>query len=152
MRLLGTLAASAAGLAKDRVALAGTELREELARFELVILAGCGAILLGSVALALAAAVLVMAAGESRILVGCIIAALLGGAALHLVWWLKKELARKPRAFSASIDELERDRMLLAGRSDEHRLRFAESGEELIRLASIAMLAYSITRRLLRAP
>jgi uncharacterized membrane protein YqjE len=148
MRLFGTLAA----LAQDRVALAGTELREELARFELAILAGCAAILLASVALAVAAAVLIMAAGESRILVACIIAAVLAGGASYLAWWLRQQMARKPRAFSASLDELERDRLLLAGRSDERRLRLAASGEELVRLVSIGVLAYSIVRRLQRAP
>jgi hypothetical protein len=103
------------------------------------------------VALAVAVALLIMAAGESRLIVASIIAAALAGAAAYLVWWLRKQMARKPRAFAASLDELERDRMLLAGRSDEHRLRLAASSTELMRLVSIGVLAYSIVRRLQRA-
>lgn len=151
IRSLGTLLASVAGLAEDRVALLGTELREELGRFALVLLAGCTIIVLAALSLGAAAATLVLAAGDYRIAAGLVVAVLFGVAAFYLAWQLRIALAREPVAFASSRAELERDRRFLVERAEERRIQVADSGAELVRLVSIGVLAYSIVRRLRRA-
>jgi uncharacterized membrane protein YqjE len=152
IRPLGTLLASVAGLAEDRIALLGTELREELGRFALLLLAGCAVIVFAALALAAASAALLLAAGDYRVAAAVIIALLFGGVTAFVAWQLRASLARQPVAFAASRAELERDRRFLVERGEERRVQVADSGAQLMRLVSIGVLAYTVVRRLRRAP
>lgn len=147
-----TLAGSIAGLAHARLGLLATEGREELARFAFIVLGGCAALFLAVLALAIASAALIMAAGEpNRVLAATVLAVLFGAAACYAVVRVRRELAVKPAAFGASLAELEADRQALVQGSHENRSALAESSSELVRLVEIGMIAYTIGRRLRRA-
>ena len=146
------LLGSASGFAHSRLALFGTELREEFARFALVLLGGCGAIVLIALGLAVAAAALIIAAGEAyRLGVAVAIAAGFMAAGAYVVVRVRRVLAARPAAFAASLAELEFDREALVQRSRESRDDFARSGGELMRLISLGLLGYTIGKRLRRA-
>ena len=146
------LVASASGLLHTRVALLGTELREELARWTLAVLGGCGAIALAALALGAGSAALILAvdAGQ-RAAAAAVLALVFLSIAAYLSWRTCAALAVKPAAFSASLAELERDRRALVDASGEQRSAIGQSVSELGRLVSIGMLAYGIARRLRRA-
>lgn len=147
-----TLAGSLAGLAHSRLQLLATEGREELARFAFIVLAGCAAILLAVLALAIGAAAIIIAAGEAhRLIAAALLAVLFGAGAGYAVLRVRAALATKPAAFGASLEELAADREALVEGSRENRSALGESGAELIRLVEIGMIAYSIGRRLRRA-
>ena len=148
---VGGLLGAASGLARTRLELAGTELREELARFGFLLLGGCAAIILAALALAAVGAGLIIAAGEQRVWAALCVGALFAAAAAFAALRVRAALAAKPVAFAASLAELERDREALVERSQESRSAIAESGGELMRLVSLGLLAYSIGRRLRRA-
>ncbi len=59
-------------------------------------------------------------------------------------------MASVPAAFGGSLAELARDREALIGESRSARGSLAEGSEELLRLAAIGVMAYSIVRRLRR--
>lgn len=152
MRPLGTLLASVAGLAEDRVALLGTELREELGRFALVLVAGCAVIVFAALTLAATAAAVLLAAGDYRVAAALMLVVLFAGVTVYVAWRLRRSLARQPVAFAASRAELERDRRFLVERAEERRIQVADGGAQLMRLVSIGLLAYTVARRLRRAP
>ena len=145
------LLGSASGFAHTRLALLGTELREELARFAATLLGGGAAIVLGSLALAAAAAGVILAAGEHRVLASFALAALFAAAATCIALRVRAALAAKPAALGASLAELARDREALLERAAGERASFAEASGEVMRLVSIGLLAYSIGKRLRRA-
>ena len=142
------LLGSAAGAAHARLELFGTEVREELSHFSALLLGGCAAILLGALTLAAAAAAVVIAAGEYRLPAILALAVLCAAAAAVLVQRLRFAAAARPRPFSRTLAELERDReALLAGPHGE-RSNMITTGQELTRLVSIGLFAYSIGKRL----
>ena len=146
-----TLLGSATGFAHTRLALLGTELREELARFATTLLGGCAAIVCAALALGAASAALIIAAAEYRVPASCAVAALFAGAAACIAIRVRAMLIAKPVALAASLGELERDREALTGRSAQERASLGEASGELMRLVSLGLLAYSIGKRLRRA-
>ncbi|HET7197150.1 MAG TPA: phage holin family protein, partial [Burkholderiales bacterium] len=138
-------------LAHGRLALLGAELREEGARVRATLVGAFGAIMLGALGLAFAGGALVLALDESHraaAAAGLAIVFLAGGG--YAAWWVQRIMAAKPGVFSASLAELERDREALVAESRSARGSLAEGGEELLRLASIGVMAYTIARRLRR--
>ena len=97
-------------LGRTRFELFGTELREELARLTVTLLGGLAALLLLALAIAFGAAGFILTIDETHRF-----AAALGVGALFLllaalVGWQVHRLAHaKPRAFHATIAELQRD-------------------------------------------
>lgn len=151
MRPLRALLGGAAGLAHSRLALLGTELREEGARVRATLVGAFAATLLGSLGLAFAGGALVLAVGEAHraaVAAGLGLVFLAGGA--YAGWWVQRLMAAKPGVFGGSLAELERDREALAAESASARASVAQGGEELLRLASIGVMAYTLARRLRR--
>ncbi len=149
MRPLRALLRGFAGLAHSRLALLGTELREEGARVRSTLVGAFAAIMLGALGLAFAGGALVLAADESHraLVAGALGLVFIAGGA-YAAWWVQRLMAAKPGVFSGSLAELERDREALVAESRSSRASFAEGGEELLRLASIGVMAYTIARRL----
>ena len=149
MRPLRALLGGFAGLAHSRLALLGTELREEAARVRATLVGAFAAIMLGALGLAFAGGALVMAADEShRALVAAALGLVFVAGGAYAAWWVQRLMAAKPGVFSGSLAELERDREALVAESRSARTSLAEGGEELLRLASIGVMAYTIARRL----
>ncbi len=149
MRPLRALLGGVAGLAHSRLALLGTELREEAARVRATLVGAFAAIMLGALGLAFAGGALVMAADEAhRALVAAALGLVFIAGGAYAAWWVQRLMAAKPGVFSGSLAELERDREALVAESRSARTSFAEGGEELLRLASIGVMAYTIARRL----
>ncbi|HYL25570.1 MAG TPA: phage holin family protein [Burkholderiales bacterium] len=146
-----TLLGSATGLAQTRLALLGTEVREELARFAATLLGGCAAIACAALALGAGAAGLIMAAGEYRLLASFGVAALFATLAVFICLRVRAASAARPVAFAATLDELERDCQALVERSHDERGALGIAGGELMRLVSIGLLAYSVGKGLRRA-
>ncbi|OGA40292.1 MAG: hypothetical protein A3G28_06415 [Betaproteobacteria bacterium RIFCSPLOWO2_12_FULL_68_19] len=97
-------------LGRTRFELFGTELREELARLATTILGGLAALMLAALGLAFAAAALVLHAAEANRLATTVGVALFFFVAAAIVaWWLRRLVDVKPRAFDATISELQRD-------------------------------------------
>jgi uncharacterized membrane protein YqjE len=131
-----TLLGSATRLAQTRLALLGTELREELARFAATLLGGCAAIVCAALALGAGAAGLIIAAGEYRALAAFGVAALFAASAA-LIRLRVHARSSKAVALAATLGELGRDREMLVGRSHDERAALGEAGEDLMRLVSI---------------
>ena len=149
MRPLRALLRGAAGLAHSRLALLGTELREEGARVRATLVGAFAAIILGALGLAFAGGALVLAVDESQraaVAAGLALAFIAGGA--YAAWWVQRTMTAKQDVFGASLAELERDRAALVAESQSARASLAEGGEELVRLASIGVMAYTLARRL----
>jgi uncharacterized membrane protein YqjE len=102
--------AGALELGRIRLELVGTELREELARLTATILGGLAALVLGALALAFGAGAIILAVGEANRLAATIAVALVFLlAAAGVAWWLRALAGAKPRAFDATLSELQRD-------------------------------------------
>ena len=145
------LLAGFTGLVHDRLALLGTELREEVARVRSTLVGAFAAILLGGLGLAFVGVAVVLAVDESR-RVGAAAAVALAflAAAAYASWKVRRILAAKAGAFSASLAELERDRQALLERGESERKSFAKSSREIMNMVSIGLLAYDIARRVKR--
>lgn len=151
MRPVRALLSGVAGLAHSRLALLGVELREEGTRVRSTLVGAFAAILLGALGLAFAGGAMVLAVDESHraaAAAGLALAFLAGGA--YAGWWVQRLMAAKPGVFSGSLAELEHDREALLGESRAARASLAEGGEELLRLVSIGVMAYTIARRFRR--
>ena len=149
MRPLRALIGGFAGLAHSRLALLGTELREEAVRVRSTLVGAVAAIMLGALGLAFAGGALVLAADEShRALVAAALALVFIAGGAYAAWWVQLLMAAPAGVFSGSLAELERDREALLGESRSARASFAEGSEELLRLASIGVMAYTLARRL----
>lgn len=145
------LLGGAVRLAHSRLALFGVELREEAARVRSTLVGAFAAIILGSLGLAFAGAALVLAVDEShRVAATAALGIVFLAAGLYAGWWVQRILVAKASVFSGSLAELERDRDALIGESQAARTSVADGGEELLRLASIGVMAYTIARRLSR--
>lgn len=149
---LRSLLGAASGMAHSRLALLGNELREEQGRFARLLLGGCAALVLGGLGLAAASVALILAVTEPhRIAAALALAAVFFAACAYALLALRRLLQARSAVFAASLAELERDRETLIDASRDSRATFAESGAELLRLASIGVAAYSIGKRLRRA-
>lgn len=140
------------GLAHSRLALLGTEVREELARFAFLLIGASTAVSLAALAVAAACAALILGVpADWRWITAVGLAAVFAGGTALVVWRVRVALAAKPLPFGASLAELEADRLSLARHSARERAAVGEGAGELMRLVSIGVLAYSIARRLRRA-
>lgn len=151
VRPLRAVLGGVAGLAHARLALLGSELREEGVRVRSTLVGAFAAVTLGGLGVAFAGAAIVLAADEShRVAAAALFALLFISGALGSAWYVHRLLAAKPGVFGGSLAELERDREALVAESRSARTSLAEGGEELLRLASIGVMAYTIARRLRR--
>jgi uncharacterized membrane protein YqjE len=97
-------------LGRTRFELFGTELREELARLATTLLGGLAVLVLSALGLAFGALALIIGLAEQhRLLATVIVAVVFLVAAGILAWRLQKLASVKPRAFDATISELQRD-------------------------------------------
>ena len=108
---LQNLLASLLDLVHTRVDLLGTELREELLRFGLIMAGALLVLLLLTVGLGMLAAALVLALWQEHPLLGL---SLVGAgfivAGCATVWAMSRVMGAKPRPFDATLNELRRDR------------------------------------------
>jgi uncharacterized membrane protein YqjE len=97
-------------LGRTRFELFGTELREELARLAATVLGGLAALMLGGIGLAFGAAALILTVSEAHRVAAAIgVACAFVLAAALVAWQVRRLTAAKPRAFGATIAELQRD-------------------------------------------
>lgn len=97
-------------LGRTRFELFGAELREELGRLAATVLGGLAVLVLAALGLAFAAAAIILAAPEaSRLAVTGGVAVFFLAAAAIVGWQVRRVAAAKPRAFDATISELEND-------------------------------------------
>jgi uncharacterized membrane protein YqjE len=97
-------------LGRTRFELFGTELREELARLATTLLGGLAVLVLAALGLAFIGLCIVFYVGEANRMWaagGC--AAFFLVAAGILAWQLRRAADVKPRAFDATLSELQRD-------------------------------------------
>jgi len=109
MRSAQTLLATALGLARTRLELLSVEMQEVLARLVLLMVGAVAAILLAALAVGFGSVALVIAApAEQRVAVAGALALVFLVAAGILAWRVRRGAQLRP--FSASLEELERDR------------------------------------------
>ena len=97
-------------LGRTRFELFGVELREELGRLAATVLGGLAVLVLAALGLAFGAAALILHASEAnRLAVTVGVAVFFLIAAAIVGWQVKRIAAAKPRAFDATISELESD-------------------------------------------
>lgn len=138
-------------LVQDRLALLGTELREEAVRARWMVVYSLSAILLGALGLAFAGLTLVMTVSEPyRHYAALGVSLVFAGGAGYAVWRARCSLTERPGPFSGSLAELERDREALMRRAADERKSVAETGRQLLSVVSIGLMAYDIARRLRR--
>lgn len=151
MRPVRALLGGIAGLAHSRLVLLGTELRQEGARLRSTLVGAFAAIVLGALGLAFAGAAVILSVEESRrgaaagVFAGLFVAGSFGA-----FCYVERLLAARPGLFGGSLAELERDREALLAQSQSARVSLGQGSEELLRLASIGVMAYTIARRLRR--
>ena len=144
-----TLLGSVTGLAHTRLALLGTELREESGRLAWLVIGASGAVALGALAVGAASVAIVLAAApEYRAAAATLLALAFASGCILVVWRLRVAFATRPAAFEASLGELQADRAALLCASTEQRNALGSSATEIMRLVSIGVLAYTIVRRL----
>ena len=97
-------------LGRTRFELFSTELREELAALTTALLGGLAVLVLAAFAVGFGAlAIIIATPPERRLLATVIVAAVFLVAAGVLAWRLHQLAKAKPRAFSATLSELQRD-------------------------------------------
>jgi len=97
-------------LGRTRFELFGTELREELARLATAVLGGLAVLVLVALGLAFTAGAIILYVSEANRLAAAIGVAVFFFVAAGMVAWVLRHLAgTKPRAFDATISELQRD-------------------------------------------
>jgi uncharacterized membrane protein YqjE len=105
-----TLLSGVLSLARIRLELFGTELQEELTRLFSALLCAVIVVLLGALAAVFAGLALIISLpGEYRATAAGIIALAFLAAAAAAAWGMRRLTGAKPRAFDASLTELERD-------------------------------------------
>jgi uncharacterized membrane protein YqjE len=97
-------------IGRTRFELFSTELREELARLAMTLIGGLAVLILALFGIAFGATAVILSVGEANRLLATVCVALLffllaGAVAL----WLRRAVKEKPRAFDATIAELQRD-------------------------------------------
>jgi uncharacterized membrane protein YqjE len=104
------LLAGVLDLGRTRFELFGTELREELARLAATVLGGLAALVLAALGLAFGAAALILSVSEANRVAATVGVALFFFLVAGIVAWRLRRLAgAKPRAFDATLSELQRD-------------------------------------------
>jgi uncharacterized membrane protein YqjE len=107
---LRNILAGVLDLGRTRIELLGVEVREELARLATAVIGGLAIVVLAALGLAFAGAALVFAVGEaSRLAAIAGVAVFFFAAAGLVAWRLRRLAAQKPRAFDATLSELEQD-------------------------------------------
>jgi uncharacterized membrane protein YqjE len=97
-------------LGRTRFELFSTELREELARLAASLLGGLAVLVLAALGLAFCGLAIILYVSEANRLAAAIGVALFFFLAAGVVAWLLHRMAdAKPRAFDATISELQRD-------------------------------------------
>lgn len=97
-------------LGRTRFELFGTELREELARLAVTVVGGMAVMLLAALAIAFGATAIILTISEQyRMIAALGVAIFFVLAAALLAWQLWRVASAKPRAFDATIAELQRD-------------------------------------------
>jgi uncharacterized membrane protein YqjE len=97
-------------LGRTRFELFSTELREELARLATAVIGGLAVMVLVALGLAFGAVALILHVSEENRVAATIGVTVFFFVAAALVAWLLRRLAEaKPRAFDATIAELQRD-------------------------------------------
>jgi uncharacterized membrane protein YqjE len=97
-------------LGRTRFELFGTELREELARLTVTLLGGLAALLLLALAIAFGATAFILTVDEAHRFAAALgVAALFLLAAAVVAWQVRRIANAKPRAFDATLSELQRD-------------------------------------------
>ena len=97
-------------LGRTRFELFGTELREELARLAVTVIGGMAVMLLAALGIAFGAtAVILTISEEYRVAAAIGVAFFFVLAAAVLAYQLRRMVSAKPRAFDATIAELQRD-------------------------------------------
>jgi len=97
-------------LGRTRFELFGTEMREELTHLTATVLGGLAVLVLAALGLAFCGFAFIFFVDEANRLwatVGVAAAFFLGAGIL--AWWLRRAVDVKPRAFDATIAELQRD-------------------------------------------
>jgi uncharacterized membrane protein YqjE len=104
------LAAGLLDLGRTRFELFGTELREELARLATTLLGGLAVLVLAALGLAFGGFAIIFSVNETNRLAATIGVALFFFVVAGIVAWLLQRAAGvKPRAFDATLSELQRD-------------------------------------------
>jgi uncharacterized membrane protein YqjE len=104
------LVAGLLDLGRTRFELFSTELREELAHLTTALLGGLAVLVLVALGLGFGAVALILSVGEAnRIAVIAGVAVFFFLAAGLVAWRLQRLAAAKPRAFDATLSELQRD-------------------------------------------
>jgi uncharacterized membrane protein YqjE len=97
-------------LGRTRFELFGAELREELARLAGAIVGGLGVLVLAALGLSFVGLAIVFYVAEAnRVLAAGGVALFFFALAGIVAWMLKRATGAKPRAFDATITELQRD-------------------------------------------
>ena len=97
-------------LSRTRFELFGAELREELARLAAGLLGGLAVLVLAALGLAFAGGALILYVSEAHRLGAAIgVALFFFGCAVVVALFVRRVAAEKPRAFDATISELQRD-------------------------------------------
>jgi len=97
-------------LGRIRFELFGTELREELARLAATVLGGLAVVVLIALGLAFGAVALILTVNEAnRVAATLGVAALFVVAAAIVALQVRRMTGTKPRAFDATLSELQRD-------------------------------------------
>lgn len=105
------LLASLLDLFQTRVDLLGTELREELLRFGVLLVGACAVLLAMTLGLGLLTAALVLALWQDHPLLGLSVAGVFFMALGALTsWTMSRTLRAKTRPFEATLSQLQRDR------------------------------------------
>jgi uncharacterized membrane protein YqjE len=104
------LIAGVLDLGRTRFELFSVELREELARLAVTLIGGVAVLILGLFAIAFGATAIILAvSAENRIWATVAVAAFFLVAAGIVAWRIRVVTAEKPRAFEATLSELQRD-------------------------------------------
>jgi uncharacterized membrane protein YqjE len=109
-----SLLAGLLALGRTRLELFGTELQEELTRLFLTLVGAIAVLLLAALGLAFAGVAALISLGEDyRALAAAAMGVLFFAGAFAAAWSMRRLTREKPRLFSATIGELERDREAL---------------------------------------
>ncbi len=110
-----SLLAGLIALGRTRLELFGTELQEELTRLFFTLIGAMAVLLLAALGLGFSGlAVLVLLDGESGALAAAAMGVVFLLGAFAAAWSMRRLTREKPRTFSATLAELERDREAVA--------------------------------------
>ncbi|MFM9972674.1 MAG: phage holin family protein [Burkholderiales bacterium] len=108
-------------IAQTRLAILSSDLEEQGACLAKIAIFTVASVLLFLCTLIMAVVFLIMASGEHRLLVVGGLFLVLLVAALWFFATLKRLLADRPKLLAATLAELEKDKVALTGRNEDHR-------------------------------